>query len=186
MNYINNNEEIERDLYLRTLLSGERLGPLTGKASIDKPWLINYSNEQIGCPIPSRRMYEDLLWYTQNLKYDIAIEYFGNKITYEELRKNIEITAASFIKHGVKKGDVVSVCTPYLPETIYTIYALNKIGAIINMIDPRINGELITEYINNANSTYIVTIGKADEKIKKLLPKTNVKKVVSIPATNSM
>ena len=186
MNYINNNEEIERDLYLRTLLTGKRLGPLTGKASIDKPWLINYSNEQIGLQIPSRRMYEDLLWYTQNLKLDIAIEYFGNKITYEELRKNIEITAASFIKLGVKKGDVVSVCTPYLPETIYTIYALNKIGAIINMIDPRINGELITEYINNANSTYIVTIGKADEKIKKLLPKTNVKKVVSIPATNSM
>lgn len=186
MNYINNNEEIERDLYLRTLLTGERLGPLTGKASVDKPWLINYSNEQIGCPIPSRRMYEDLLWYTQNLKLDIAIEYFGNKITYEELRKNIEITAASFIKLGVKKGDVVSVCTPYLPETIYTIYALNKIGAVINMIDPRINGELITEYINNANSKYIVTISKADEKIKNLLPKTNVKKVVSIPATNSM
>ena len=186
MNYINNNEEIERDLYLRTLLTGERLGPLTGKASIDKPWLINYSNEQIGCSIPSRRMYEDLLDYTQNLNSQIAIEYFGNKITYEELRKNIEITASSFVKLGVTKDDVVSVCAPYLPETIYTIYALNKIGAVINMIDPRINGELITEYINNANSKYIVTIGNADEKIKNLLPKTIVKKVVSIPATNSM
>ena len=66
-------------------------------------------------------MYEDLLDYTKNLKSEIAIEYFGNKITYEQLRKNIETTAASFIKLGVEKGDVVSVCTPYLPETIYTI-----------------------------------------------------------------
>ena len=58
MNKINSNkknEEILRDLYLRTLLTGERLGPLTGKASIDKPWLINYSNEQIECQIPSRK-----------------------------------------------------------------------------------------------------------------------------------
>jgi len=189
MNKTNNyseNEEILRNLYLRTLLTGERLGPLTGKASIDKPWLINYSNEQIATEIPSRRLYEDLLDYTKDLDSNIAIEYFGNKITYSELKKNIEITAASFAKLGVKKGDVVSVCTPYLPETIYTIYALNKIGAIINMIDPRINSELVSEYINTANSTYVVTIGKADEKIKNILPKTKVKKVVSIPATNSM
>lgn len=189
MKKINNNianEEILRDLYLRTLLTGERLGPLTGKASVDKPWLINYSNEQIATEIPSRRLYEDLLDYTKNLESEVAIEYFGNKITYADLRKNIEITAASFVKHGVKKGDVVSVCSPYLPETVYTIYALNKIGAIINMIDPRINAELITEYINNANSTYIVTIGKADPKIEKILSRTNVEKVVSIPATNSM
>jgi len=189
MNKINDNnvnEEILRDLYLRTLLTGERLGPLTGKASIDKPWLINYSNEQIASEIPCRRLYEDLVESSKDFRSNIAIEYFGNKITYEELIKNIEITAASLNQLGVKKGDVVSVCAPYLPETVYTIYALNKIGAIINMIDPRINAELINEYINNANSTYIITIGKADKKINNILPKTNVKKVVSIPATNSM
>ena len=50
-------EDIERDLYLRTLLTGERLGPLTGKPSIDRPWLINYSNEEIASIIPKRRIY---------------------------------------------------------------------------------------------------------------------------------
>lgn len=54
-------EDIERNLYLRTLLTGERLGPLTGKPSIDRPWLINYSNEEIASTIPKRRLYTDLV-----------------------------------------------------------------------------------------------------------------------------
>ena len=67
-----------------------------------------------------------------------------------------------------------------MPETIYTIYALNKIGAIVNMIDPRINEQLIAEYINNANSKYMIIIDKIEEKVSKLLPSTEVRKVISI------
>ena len=48
-------------MYLRTLLTGERLGPLTGKPSIDRPCLINYSNEEIASIIPKRRIYMDLV-----------------------------------------------------------------------------------------------------------------------------
>ena len=40
-------EEEQRDLYLRQLLTGEMQGPLTGYASIDKPWLKYYTEEQI-------------------------------------------------------------------------------------------------------------------------------------------
>ena len=83
-NYDKEDIEIIRDLYLRTYLTGERLGPLTGKPSIDRPWLINYSEEEIATRIPKRRLYRDLIESSRNNLSNIAIEYYGNKIINKE------------------------------------------------------------------------------------------------------
>lgn len=169
-----------RNLYLKKIANGEIYGPMIGRSSIDKPWLSQYTDEDIFSDIADRSMYQDLVEYSKNNMDNIAIEYFGNKITYRELINNIEITAASLVKDGVKEKDKVSVSMPYLPETIYTIYALNKIGAVVNMIDPRINSQLITEYINKADSKYAIVIDKIEKKIKKILPSVNLEKVISV------
>ena len=120
-------EQKLRDLYLKKVSNGDLYGPMLGKASIDKPWLKEYADSDILSEIQNRSMYQDLLEYSKNNLDNIAIEYFGNKITYRELINNIELTAASMVKNGIKEKDKVSVSMPYLPETIYTIYALNKI-----------------------------------------------------------
>ncbi|MGM9876155.1 MAG: class I adenylate-forming enzyme family protein [Bacilli bacterium] len=179
-------EDIERNLYLRTLLTGERLGPLTGKPSIDRPWLINYSNEEIASTIPKRRLYTDLVESSKDFRSSIAIEYYKNKITYDELIKNIDKAAIAFSGRGIKKGDVVSICMPYVPETVYAIYALNKIGAVINVIDPRINKELIKEYMLDTRSSFAIVIDKAEKKIASIVKDTKVKNVITVPATNSV
>lgn len=178
--------DIERDLYLKSFYDNERLGPLTGKASIDRPWLSGYSKEEIGSFIPRRRMYEDLVISNKDNMGVTAIEYFGKKISYKELIDNIDKAASAFYNMGVRKGDTVSVLMPYLPETVYSIYALNKIGAIVNMIDPRINDEVMLEFIEGASSKYIVIINKIEEKIERILDKTNVKEVISVSPTNEM
>ena len=169
-----------RNLYLKRVANGEMYGPMLGYSSIDKPWLSQYTDEDILSDIADRSMYQDLLEYSKGNLDSIAIEYFGKKITYRELIENIEITAASLVKDGVKEKDKVSVSMPYLPETIYTIYAINKIGAEVNMIDPRINPQLITEYINKADSKYAIVIDKIEKKIEKILPNVNLDKVISV------
>ena len=175
-----------RNLYLRGLANGEIQGPPVGYPSIDMPWFSEYSEEDILSDIKPRRIYEE---FRENcLKYGdmIAAEYFGNKITYREFLENVDIVADSLVKDGVKKGDKVTVSMPYLPETIYTIYALNKIGAVVNMVDPRINAELVTKYINNAESDYAIIIDKAEKKFEKILPETKLRKIVSVSPMNSM
>lgn len=179
-------ESKERDIYLRKLSTGEIQGPPVGYASIDKPWLKYYSEEGIKKEIEYKKIYDELK--DNCIKYNdiIAIEYYNKKITYKELLKNVDLVANSLIRDGVKEGDIVTICMPYLPETIYFVYALNKIGAIVNMVDPRINGELMTKYINNVNSNYIVILDKIEEKINSIIDNTNIKKVISVKPTNSM
>ena len=179
-------EQKLRDLHLRKLANGELQGPPVGYPSIDKPWLKYYSEFEVTSDVSHKRMYEEFKENCKKYSDNVAIEYFGNKITYNELLEKTEEVAKSLIKDGIKAGDKVTVSMPYLPETIYTIYALNKIGAVVNMVDPRINSELMTRYINNSNSDYVIIIDKIEKKILNIKDKTNLRKVISVSPMNSM
>lgn len=174
-----------RNLYLKKLANGKLYGPLLEIPSIDKTWLVEYADADIMSDIPKRSLYEDLIEYSKNNLSSIAIEYFDNKITYKELIDNVELIASSLYQDGIRKGDKVTVSMPYLPETIYTVYALNKLGAVVNMVDPRINGELMTRYIKEADSKYAIIIDKIEDKISLIKEKCGLEKIVSVSPLNS-
>ena len=99
---------------------------LTGYPSIDKPWLKYYSEEAINAPLPQMTMYE-YVWENNKSRLDsIAIEYFGNRITYQSLFDSIEKAAKAFVAAGIQTGDVVVIASVTLPEIIYAIYALTR------------------------------------------------------------
>jgi len=116
-----------RDLYLRGLATGEIQGPPIGYLTIDKPWLKYYNDESIMSALPKQTIYEYIK--SKNcMDYDrVAIEYFGNKLTYRELIEKIDECAKSLVALGVKKGDIVTVCMPTTPEMVFIFYALSKI-----------------------------------------------------------
>lgn len=116
-----------------------------------------------------------------------ALTYFGNKITYEELFRKIEIYAQALKNYGIGKGDVVTLLLPNVPEVVYIKYALNRIGAIPNLIDPRTNPERILIYTNDANSKLMVTsLEIIKSKIEPIKDKINVDNIITVSAANSM
>ena len=123
-----------------------------GYASIEKPWQKYYSKEVLEKEMPKMNICDYLYKNNYNHLDRIALNYFGRKTTYRELFANIEKIASSFIHAGIKKGDIVTVSLPMVPENIFIFYALAKIGAISNMIDPRTNENGTKEYLNEVNS----------------------------------
>ena len=84
-------------------------GELTGYPSIDKPWLNFFSEKQINNPLPKCSLYE-FLWNCNKDHLDmIALNYFGNKISYRELFSMIDEVSKSFIAIGVKEKDIVPI-----------------------------------------------------------------------------
>lgn len=83
--------------------------------------------------------------------------------------KEIENVAKAFIAFGVVEGEIVSIVAPTTPESIYCVYALNRIGAIANLIDPRLCVENIKEKI--ACSKYIVALDMISDKMEKAVDK---------------
>lgn len=180
------NNSIENDLRLKKIHKGEIEGDLTGVPSIDKPWLKYYSDEAITSVLPSVNAYDFL--YEKNKKHlgRIALNYFGRKITFEEMFKNIDITAKALLKYGVKKGDIVSVSLPNTPEAVYLFYALSKIGAIANMIDPRTSVKGIEDYINEVNSKLLIIIDVAVPKVLNVKNTTRVENVITVSPADSL
>ena len=155
----------------------------TGYPSIDKPWLKYYTDEAINAPLPECTIFEYM--YENNKEYpdDIALLYFNRKITYGELFENIDKTAKAFTKIGVKKGDIVTIAMPSMPEALYCVYALNRLGAVANMIHPLASENEICHYLNEVKSTVFVMFTGTYELIKNAIDRTNVKTaVVASPA----
>lgn len=174
-------EKTQRNLnYLRKLVNGEMQGPLVGYASVDKPWLKNYSEDVINDELPEKTIYEYLVLRNLDHLNDYAIEYFGNKLTYRELIEKIDECADAFVSLGVKKGDVVSICMPTTPEMVMLFYALSKIGAVSNMIDLRKSVKEIEEYTEKVNSNIFVGIDMIEHKIQGIKKNTSLKDVIIV------
>lgn len=183
---LSDEEQLRRNIHLRNVQLGKETGNMTGYASVDKPWLKYYTEEQVIEKAPKVTCYENL--YLNNISHqsDIAIDYYGTKISYGELFQKIDETAKAFAKMGIKKGDIVTICSVTTPEIIYAFYALNKIGAVSNMIDPRYPKKAILNYLKEVNSKCFITLDIVYPKIKDILNETCVEHSIMLSATNSV
>ena len=159
---------------------------LTGYPSIDKPWLKYYSEEAINAPIPQCTVYENIFNRNKDHLNDIALIYFGHKITYRSLFDNVEIIKRAFEKSGLKKGDIVVMITSSTPETIYAVLALCRIGAIANMVNPLFEEQQIIDRINETNASILIVLDRMYFKIQNIVNDLCIKEIIFISATNSM
>lgn len=131
--------------------------------SIDKPWLKYYSEEAITQDIPEAKIYDYISSCCNGHEKNLCLEYFGTKITYRDFYREIEKVAKSFVALGVSEGEIISIVAPTTPESIYCVYALNRLGAVANLIDPRLSAENIKEKIEC--SKFIVALDMIREKM---------------------
>lgn len=178
------NQEKLRDIYLKKLLLGEIQGPLTGKASIDRPWLKHYA-ELPDYKENDKTVYQELIEKNENRKNRLALEYFGTKTTFGELFKKIDAAAKAYYANGVREGDFVTICAAGVPETVYSFYALSKIGAVSNMIAPHFDHEQLVKRIEDCNSDVLVVMDTFYDDIKDAIAKSRIKKTIVVPALNA-
>lgn len=142
---------------------------VTGYPSLDRPWLQYYSESAIREAVPEGSMYEYMHAQNEHYLFLNAISYYGRKITYGQLEENIVKCAKALVVMGIKKGDIVSLNMLSIPETVYLLYAVNRIGAICNFLVMSSTAEEIGKQIKSTNSKIVITIDIAAEKIKEAL-----------------
>lgn len=159
---------------------------LTGYPSIDKPWLKYYSEEAINTPLPECTVWENIYKRNKDHLTDTALLYFGKKISYGKMFSEIDKTAKALAYLGVKNGDNVVICMPAVPEAIYTILALNKLGANAGMLNPTFNETQLTDRVNEMEANVLVVVNELYTTMQNVIPKTTIKYVITCPAVNSL
>ena len=164
----------------------EKSKKLTGYPSIDKPWMQFYKEKDKDNSPIEYTLYEYLCKCNQGNLNDIALDYFGTKITYKKMLEEIDKCAEALAKYGVKEGDYITMSLPNCPEAVYILYAANKIGAIVNSVDPRTKPDAMKKYINETNSKVFLALDMCYENVKNIIPETTAEKIISISPADSM
>lgn len=160
-------------------------GKKTGYATIDRPWDEFYKNIKQNSLFLNTTPYQGLVLNNIDYPNEVALEYFGAKITFGELIKNIDIVAKSLEEYGVKRGDFVTICSTTTPEVVYAFYAVSKLGAVANVISPFYEPEDFMNRINECESNVIIMVDKFMPKFKDVLNKNKKANVIVLPMMNS-
>lgn len=151
-----------------------------------RKWLSQYGDARANLEYPNTSMIDALMEVSRKYPEYYAYEYFGNKITYRIFMKQIEDVAKALKNYGVEKDDRVTICMPSTPEAICMVYAVNLIGAVSSMIHPLSSEKEIENYINQADSKFMLTLDLTLEKVMNIKKNTKLQKIIVASAGTSM
>ena len=129
--------------------------------------LPNIDFTPVSHPYPETTMFGAIENSAKSLPQAPALDFMGKITTYADLVAKIEDAAKAFINYGIRKDDVVTICMPNTPQAIICLYALNRIGAIANMVHPLSSQKNITFYLDYSESKMILTLDQFYEKVLK-------------------
>ncbi|MBO4899104.1 MAG: acyl--CoA ligase [Lachnospiraceae bacterium] len=152
---------------------------LTGYPSLDMPWEKYYPEGAKNFDFPRMKAYDLIYELNKDRKDHIALEYEGNEITYGKLFERIDERTEFFLQNGIKENDIVTVSMLMSPEFVYDWYALGRINAISNLIDPRTSPDGIRHYLKEAESDWILNTDLFTSKIRKAIGEDEEYQVVN-------
>lgn len=160
-------------------LNKDILKPSKDNLNYDRPWLKYYPETTFpNIKYPDKNMYQMIKFIEEKIGDVDALEFMGLNLTYKQLIDLIDQCAQSFVKLGIKKGDKVTVCLPNIPQATIAFYAINKIGAVSNMIHPLSAPKEIEYFLNLTDSEFALTTDFAFSNFEKIKDNVNLKKIM--------
>ena len=102
------------------------------------------------------------------------------------MAKKLSGRRGAFAAAGVKKGDIVAAATVTIPEMVYALYGLNKIGAAPLILDPRTSAAGAMDFIKQTGAKIFIVIDMYYDVLKDALFDSDVEKIVVISADTSL
>ena len=138
--------------------------------SSSAPWTAFYGSTPVTLDYPHKTMYQMVADTAVRYPKNTAYVFMGKETSYETFLQRIEAAAKGLYHMGIRKGDKVTVCMANTPQALDCFYALNRIGAIPNMIHPLSAAKEIAFYLNFSKSRAILTLDQFYYKVAEILP----------------
>lgn len=79
---------------------------------------------------------------------------------------------------GVKPGESVTICMPNAPQAVIMFYAVNKVGAIANMVHPLSSEKEIEFCLKESGSVVCLTLDQFYEKFEHIRPNVSLRTLI--------
>ena len=94
---------------------------------------------------------DKIAYIFENEKGDIR------KISYGQLAYEVNLVACSLLAEGIKKGDVIAIYSPMVPEAFFSLFACSKIGVIHTTIFSGYGSKALHLRLKNSNAKMLIT-----------------------------
>ena len=141
--------------------------------NVATPWLDSYGEVAPNLDYSEKTISGAVLDTAAREKEFPALTFMGKATSYTRLAAEIDRVARAFHALGIRPGTRVLVCLPNVPQAVFCLYGLNRIGAVPTMVHPLSAVSELAFYMNEADCHVAVTLdqfyGKFLE-VKKRLP----------------
>lgn len=153
-----------------------------------RPWDKYY--KEVGAKnhidVPNLSIYEYLRESNKDNMDSIALNYFNKTMNYRYFFGEVNLCAKALRSQGIRPGDVVTVLMANTPEAVISFYAINKIGAIANMLHPLSAEQEIKRSLITTKSVMLIAINISCKKVMNIIEDTEVYKTVVVSPSDSM
>jgi long-chain acyl-CoA synthetase len=159
----------------------DMMAPHTGgrEASEFRPWFKHYDPQ-----VPLHLTYPHIPLYClldeTAAKHPASpcTNFFGRRLTYQQIKELSDRFAASIRSLGIRKGDRVVLLLPNSPQFLVAYYGLLKAGAVIVPLNPLSAERELEFYLTDSGAEVAITIPLFLNKVASVTGKTPLKHIV--------
>ncbi len=114
----------------------------------------------------------------KNLPQNPATEFYGAKLTYQVLWKQIQSLAGAFYRMGMRPGTKVAIMLPNCPQTVIAFYATLWLGGVVVMTNPLYVEREMEYQWKNSEAEFLIVLDHLFPRVEKVIPGTAIRKVI--------
>jgi long-chain acyl-CoA synthetase len=145
----------------------------------DKPWLASYPPDVPGDydfpDVPLTRLLDDA---AASFPTTTALAFLGTRITYRELKDQVDRFATALAGLGVGKGDRVAIVLPNCPQNVIAFFAALRLGAVVVEHNPLYTEAELAHQLADCGAEVVVCLDKVYETVAAVRGRTSVREVV--------
>ena len=144
-----------------------------------KPWLDHYDDDvPKEIEIPEMNISEFLDNTTKEFGGRTAIWFMKNKIFYKKFKDIADRLATVLVDLGVKKGDIVAIMLPNMPQFPFSFYGIQKAGAIVTACSVLHTEHELAYQLNDSGAEIIIAWDNQLEKITNVKDRTRLRHII--------
>lgn len=142
------------------------------------PWLQSFGELPFHLTYSEKTMSDTVLDTAAREGDFPALSFMGRAISYSSLAEMVDLTARAFHNIGIRPGMRVLICLPNVPQAVYCLYGLNRIGAVATMVHPLSAVGEIVNFIDEASCDFAVTLDQFYAKFTEVTRQRPLRKLI--------
>lgn len=173
------NRSIERFISDRQHSLWRDQDPDMSRLTSQRPWLAHYGSEvPPTVPIPPQPLHKFLESAADWVPKRPAMLFYGSRLTYRQLNRQVNQFAHVLHGLGVKPGERVMLVLPNIPQLVIAYYGTLKIGGVVVLSNPEADAGQVVRQLDETGAKVLVTLKDFGNLVAAVQAQTSLARII--------